>query len=139
MVLNSSGVAKLLNNLQKGKAPGPHGLSRQDLCIDVTPISQILCLIFQYSIDLGEPPNIWKIANVVLIFKKGSKSTLSNYRPVFLTCICCKMMKHIVISNFDVDLNNYLNEHQHGFRGGLSLTTQLATVTHDIMARVDQD
>jgi len=128
MVINSSGVAKLLNNHQKGKAPGPDGLSRQDLCIDVTPISQILRLIFQYSIYLGELPNIWKIDNVVPIFKKGSKSTLSNYRPVSLTCICCKMMERIVISNFNVDLNNHLNEHQHGFRGGLSCTTQLATV-----------
>jgi len=33
------------------------------------------------------------------VFMKGDKYLASNYRPVSLTCICCKVLEHIVVSN----------------------------------------
>ena len=37
----------------------------------------------------GEVPQDWKLANVTPIFKKGKKSSVSNYRPVSLTVNLC--------------------------------------------------
>ena len=33
------------------------------------------------------------------VFKKGDKSLASNYRPISLTCILCKVLEHILASN----------------------------------------
>ena len=33
------------------------------------------------------------------IFKKGEKFKASNYRPVSLTSICCKIQEHVITSN----------------------------------------
>ena len=38
-------------------------------------------------------PRIWKVANVVGLHKKDSKTDPLNYRPVSLTCILCKIYK----------------------------------------------
>ena len=77
-------------------------------------------LSFQYSLDSGTLPDIWKTANVVPIFKKGDNEDPGNYRPVALTCIACKLLKHIVLSHLSPNLEGYLCPEQHGFRRGLS-------------------
>jgi hypothetical protein len=46
--------------------------------------------------------------NVISIFKKGEKYLASNYRPVSLTCICCKLLEHIVVSN----MLKHLDQHK---------------------------
>ena len=52
--------------------------------------------IFQTSFDEGQLPKDWKLAEVIPIFKKGSKVDPGNYRPVSLTSIPCKVMESII-------------------------------------------
>ena len=54
---------------------------------------------------------------VVPIFKKGKKSDPCNYRPISLTCICSKILEHIVHSNISqhLDLYEVLCDKQYGF------------------------
>jgi hypothetical protein len=49
--------------------------------------------------------------------KKGEKYLASNYRPVSLTCICCKILENIVGSNILklLDKQNILVDCQRGF------------------------
>ena len=60
-------------------------------------------------------------------------SQATNYRPISLTCICCKVMEHIIFSHVSKHLasNNILTDAQHDFRQGLSTTTQLTSTVHD--------
>jgi hypothetical protein len=51
------------------------------------------------NIDTGEVPQDWRDANIVPLFKKDERHLASNYRPVFLTSITCKILEHIVHSN----------------------------------------
>ena len=39
-------------------------------------------LIFKVALSTGLFPSNWKKANIVLIYKKGHKQILKNYRPV---------------------------------------------------------
>ena len=57
----------------------------------------------------------------------------SNYRPVSLTCVPCKLLEHIVCSNIMAHLDEYklLSDRQHAFRNGHSCETQLTTVIND--------
>ena len=45
------------------------------------------------SFEEGIFPDIWKIANVNPMFKKGDKSQPSNYRPVALLICIGKLQK----------------------------------------------
>ena len=51
------------------------------------------------------------------IHKSGEKSDPSNYRPISLNCIACKIMEHIVISHVSKHIasnNKILTDAQHG-------------------------
>ena len=71
-------------------------------------IGSFLTIIFQKSFDTGIAPKDWRTANVTAIFKKGEKYKASNYRPVSLTSLCCKIREHIVTSN----VLKHLDEHE---------------------------
>ena len=54
--------------------------------------------IFEQSLDTGDIPHDWRQAIVHPVFKGGSAKEPGNYRPISLTCICCKMMERILVS-----------------------------------------
>ena len=59
-------------------------------------ISLPLSIIFQKSFNLGKLPNLWKIANIIPIYKgSGNKFTVDNYRPISLTSNICKVIESI--------------------------------------------
>ena len=93
----------------------------------------VLAFLFQQNINTGVVPAQWKQALVTPIHKSSDKYSPLNYRPISLTCICCKLMEHIVLSHISkhVQSNNILVDVQHGFRQKLSTTTQLISATHD--------
>ena len=73
------------------------------------------------------------------LYKKGEKYDAANYRPVSLTCICCKTIEHILVSNINkhLALDSILADCQHGFRSQRSCETQLVQVVHDIISNPD--
>ena len=68
------------------------------------------------------------------------KSLPNNYRPISLTCISCKIMKHVLCSHLSnhLEINNILTPHQHGFRKGFSTETQLIAVLDDWLSSLDK-
>ena len=119
------GVLKLLQSLDIKKATGPDTLPARLLKEFADEISPILTYIFQKSLDSGIIPSDWREANISPIFKKGDRSVPSNYRPVSITSICCKLIEHIIFSNIMDHYNQHhiLTEAQHGFRPGRSCET----------------
>ena len=84
-------------------------------------------------------PPIWKRANVSAIFKKGEKKKPSNYRPISLTSVPCKLMEKLVrdaIVNHMTEINLFSNA-QHGFIKGKSCVTQLLEFMEEITQAID--
>ena len=94
---------------------------------------QFFAHLFQQSLDTGEIPEEWSLANICPLFKKGDRALASNYRPVSLTCILCKLLEHIVYSNImdRLEKHSLLSDRQHEFRKKHSCETQLVTVIND--------
>ena len=65
------------------------------------------------------------MANVVPVFKKGSKASVENYRPISLTCLCMKIFEKIVREEIMKRCGHPINRAQHGFLPGKSCTTQM--------------
>ena len=134
IVIVPDGIEKLLKNLQANKAPGPDGITPRILKETAAEIAPILSIIFQRSLDTSQLPSDWKLANISPIYKKGERTKPSNYRPVSLTSVCCKLLEHVVHSHMMkyFDSHHILTDQQHGFRRNHSCETQLIQTMHDL-------
>lgn len=113
-------VSRLLRNLNPHKSPGPDHLPPIEIALTFLSL-------LNRSFFAGEVPYAWKIANIVLVHKKGRKDCRENYRQVSLTSIACKVSETIVkdrVVNFSQSLNVF-NPNQFGFLEGKSTLTQL--------------
>ena len=138
ITVSEEGVLKLLQQLNPNKASGPDAIPPSTLKELATEIAPIITVIFQRSLDSGKLPSTWLSANITPIFKKGEKYKASNYRPVSLTCICSKLLEHIVVSQLLNHLDQYkaLAEAQHGFRHKRSCETQLLQFLEDLSSSI---
>ena len=141
ITVGPKGVTKLLEGLKVHKAPGWDGLNARVLKECSNEISPILALILSESLARGDVPlpDKWRQANVSPVFKKGEKYDAANYRLVSLTCICCKTLEHILVSNTNkhLALDCILADCQHGFRSQRSCETQLVQFVHNIISNLD--
>ena len=76
----------------------------------------VLACIVNESLIQATVPDDWRQAIVAPIYKNGEKYDPANYRPVSLTCICCKTLEHILMSKIMQHLSEHdiLVESQHG-------------------------
>ena len=134
ITVHQAGVVKLLNNINPHKATGPDNIPGKLLKELATEVSPILTTIFNASIQQGKIPDQWKEALITPLFKKGERGKASNYRPVSLTPICCKLMEHILHSNIITHLekNGILSDYQHGFRKQRSCESQLVITLQEL-------
>jgi hypothetical protein len=108
-------VRAQIKKLKKNSSAGPDGISAELLQECANEISPILAAILRKSLNTTTVPAEWKQANVVPIFKKGAKHDPSNYRPISLTCVCCRVMESILKDDITAHLtrNNIISESQH--------------------------
>ena len=126
-------VKKLLNELKTCKSPGPDGLHPRLLHELANQVYLPLTKIFEASLKSNKIPEQWKLAKVSAIHKKGNRKLASNYRPVSITSIVCRVLETI-IRNSMVEFmvsNNLLSDYQFGFVKGRSTTLQLLNVLND--------
>ena len=73
--------------------------------------------MFSVSLEKGIVPLEWKEANIIPLFKKGSRNKSENYRPVSLTSVICKLLDRLIKDNL-VDFlvkNKLINPSQRVF------------------------
>ena len=138
--ITKNGIEKILKSLNTSKAMGPDAIHPRILKELSFELSPVITHFFQQSIDNGIIPNDWKDANICPLFKKNDRTTPSNYRPVSLTCILCKLLEHIISSSLmtHFENNNIINVKQHAFRKDHSCETQLVNVIDDWAAALDK-
>ena len=127
LVVTPEVVASKINNMKGNKSPGVDGLSPKILKETVEQISKPLAHVFNMSLQEGIVPVEWKEANIITLFKKGSRNKSVNYRPVSLTSVICKLLETIIrdhMMDFLVK-HKLINTSQHGFLKARSCLTNL--------------
>ena len=132
-------MKKLLKGLKHHKASGPDNIPTRFLKEAANELAPALGLIFSASLIQGYVPDDWKTADVTPIFKKGDRSTPSNYRPISLTAVCRKVMEHILHSQVmqHLDHHNILSDSQYGFRKKRSCDSQLILIIQDLASSLE--
>ena len=132
-------IISLIRKINPGKATGSDGISGQMLLLCDDSAILPLKIIFSNILSTSIYPDLWKIANVTPIFKKGDKQLIKNYRPISLLPICDKILEKIIFNHLYSYLtaNRLITKNQSGFRPGDSTTNQLLYLVDEIHQAFD--
>ncbi|CAK1590159.1 unnamed protein product [Parnassius mnemosyne] len=98
-------VNRVISEMKTDTSPGP-----DDIPVAILKkcnLSHYLTTIMQTSYETSTLPDLWKTALVTPIFKNGSKLEPSNYRPISLTSVVCKVLEKIIVKHIRNFLSNY--------------------------------
>ncbi len=118
-------VFSILSKLNASKAVGPDKIHGKVLKTCAYALSIPLSILFKKSYYTSSLPSDWKLAHIVPVHKKGSKSEVQNYRPISLTSLVVKVMERIVRDELMSKCEYMLDPRQHGFLPNKSCATQL--------------
>ena len=137
-------IVSLVRKINPNKATGPDGISGQMLLLCDDSVSIPLQIIYSNILSTSIYPDIWELANVTPIFKKGDKQLIKNYRPISLLPICGKILENIIFNQLYTYLHtnnlitkNQITKNQSGFRPGDSTTNQLLFLIDEIHQAFD--
>lgn len=115
--IKESGVRKLLSKLKPGKAFEPDQIPNPVLIETSDELAPVLTALYNQSISPGEIPKDWTDAFITPVYKKGNAHDASNYRPVSLTSVSCKLLEHIICKHIITSREHEpLTTLQHDFR-----------------------
>ncbi|BHF57719.1 hypothetical protein SprV_0100066400 [Sparganum proliferum] len=112
---------------RESKSPGPDENPAKILKELTDELVKPLSMFFHTSFETGYLPANWKSAWITPLYRGGSRVSANNYRPVSLTCICCKIMEKIMkqqLMQF-LEQNHLFYDSQHGFQKGRFCVTNL--------------
>lgn len=140
IVFTPASVAETLNSFKDETAMGFDEIPAVLLKKCSPSISNPLARIMNKSFEDGQLPSDWKQAVVTPVYKKGSKFSAINYRPISLTSIVCKTMEKIIANSLKNFLKNeqIILDEQHGFVPGRSVVTNLLTCVNHWTTEWDQ-
>ena len=73
-----------------------------------------------FRLEEGKIPKVWKKSKTVLLFKKGSKEEMKNFRPICLLSHVYKCFTRIILNRISADIDYHAGREQAGFRSGFS-------------------
>ena len=133
-------IVKSVNNLKGSLSRTPDNIPAYFFKEIASSILPILAHLFNLLLSTGSIPSQWKKAIITPIYKKGSHDSLSNYKPISLTSVMCRILENI-IANKVMDYlltSNILSEYQFGFIPNRSTCSQLLKTLNHWFTNLDQ-
>lgn len=130
----------IVHSLKNGSSPGRDSISNCTLKRVCCFLVDVLCFIYNFSMDTGIFPSSLKSAVVVPIFKKSDKGCLNNYRPISLLSVFSKIFEKAIKSRVVsfLNSNNILSPLQHGFREKRNTEGALVSFLEDLSVNIDR-
>ena len=139
VILTEESLLNELSALKIDSAPGPDNITCNVLKSCAHEIVKPLLHIMERSLIDSRLPSDWLKASVTAIFKTGDKTLASNYRPISLTSVCCKILERMIckqLRGWALD-HNLIPNTQHAFVPGRSVTSCLLKCVDDWGSQID--
>ena len=121
-------VEKVIDSQPIAKAPGPDGIRNEVIkhCKEV--LTPVLTDIFNDIINTEIIPQQWTESNIILLYKKGDKYEIGNYRPISLMSNLYKIFAKTLLKRIEGPLDEHQPIEQAGFRKDFSVIDHIHAV-----------
>ena len=140
LFITTEQVSTYIKRLDSSKATGLDGLGQRLLKLAVNCLSSSIAALINKSLATGQFPSQLKQAKIFPIFKGGTKTDPSNYRPISILPTISKIFERHVNKHLMGYLNkrNLINKNQSGFRAKHSCQTALIKLIDKWMECIDK-
>jgi hypothetical protein len=125
----------IINSLKHKNSYGYDEISMKILKLSMPFIISPLIYICNRSLSTGIFPSWLKYSQVHLIYKKGERSEMSNYRPISVLTLFSKIFEKVIFNRLYTHIfdNNILAAEQYGFRKNCSMETATFNLINNIL------
>ncbi|NNK28772.1 MAG: reverse transcriptase family protein, partial [Flavobacteriaceae bacterium] len=113
-------VELAIRDMKKDKAPGPDEIDIDTIKEAGEPMIRELTKLFNLCLQSHKIPALWKDSELILIYKKGDKKDLKNYRPISLLSHVYKILMKIITRRIEKKIEEAQTRDQAGFRKSYS-------------------
>lgn len=135
--LDEGKVQEAMKKIDVSKGDGPDNISPMLLRRCSNALSMPLLHIFNLSLRSTFPTS-WKESYVVPIFKAGSRSDVECYRGVAILPTFGKLFESLVCDILAEKFDRVITIHQHGFKKGRSVTTNLVDFVNEVIHVIEK-
>ena len=121
-------VEAALPDMKNRTATGNDHISTGTLEAGEDTISKTVANLYIKCLSQRRIPTAWKDAKIMIIFKKGNKKDLKNYRPICLLKNICKVLTKVLTKRLEKTLDENQPREQAGFRSEYSTTDHIHVV-----------
>ncbi|PFX12227.1 putative RNA-directed DNA polymerase from transposon BS [Stylophora pistillata] len=136
-IIMDSYIKRILSTIKINKATGADGISPRLLKLAGPRIFSSLTKLINQCIVSGSWPTDWKTSIVSPIYKKGTETLKSNYRPVSVLSAVSKVAERVIFDQLYEFSLDFLSGNLSGFLKGHSCTTALLKTFEDIRKKLD--
>ena len=130
---------KCLKSFKKGKSPGNDGLPLEFYLTFWDILAHDLLAVFKDLEGLDRLPDSFRSGIVTLLYKKGDKTDLKNWRPITLLNVDCKLFSKLLTSRMSMVLGEVIHPDQTCALPGRRITDNLILIRDTICYARDRN
>ncbi|CAI5441711.1 unnamed protein product [Caenorhabditis angaria] len=121
-------IRSALSTFPNGKSAGEDKITADFLKKCTEKIIGTITKCFNQIIDQCQIPQAWKNSKTILIFKKGDRENLENYRPITILPVLYKLFTKCILRRIRRTLEEAQPIEQAGFRRSFSTLDHISTI-----------
>ena len=134
-------VKKQINLSKVSASHGPDTIPMEAIHVAQEILAEPFAVLFNLINQTGVIPSLFKISRVKMLFKKGEKSEMMNYRPLAMSSHLGKIWERVINSHLVDHLENtqQLSDRQYGFRRTRGTTENLIRLQEYMVDRLEKE